>query len=38
MANTIFCCSDFYKWNPAVNNGGECAGLWPNYWVCIGLQ
>ncbi|KAH7035726.1 uncharacterized protein B0I36DRAFT_347461 [Microdochium trichocladiopsis] len=28
--------SDFYIWNPAVNNGGECAGLWPDYYVCIG--
>lgn len=29
--------SDFYKWNLAVNNGGECAGLWPDNYVCIGV-
>ncbi|KXJ88345.1 hypothetical protein Micbo1qcDRAFT_150822 [Microdochium bolleyi] len=29
--------SDFYKWNPAVNNGGECAGLWPSVYVCVGV-
>ncbi|KAK2032537.1 hypothetical protein LX32DRAFT_725836 [Colletotrichum zoysiae] len=25
---------DFYKWNPAV---GDCSGLWPDYYVCVGL-
>ncbi len=28
---------DFYAWNPAVNNGGECWGLWPDVYVCVGL-
>lgn len=27
--------SDFYAWNPAV--GDTCAGLWPNYYVCVGI-
>ncbi|GAQ08984.1 hypothetical protein ALT_6305 [Aspergillus lentulus] len=27
--------SDFYAWNPAV--GSSCAGLWPNYYVCVGV-
>lgn len=26
---------DFYAWNPAV--GDECAGLWPNYYYCVGM-
>jgi hypothetical protein len=29
--------SDFYVWNPAVNNGGECVGLWPDVYVCVGI-
>ncbi len=29
--------TDFYAWNPAVNNGGECWGLWPDVYVCVGL-
>lgn len=29
--------SDFYLWNPYVNTGGECWGLWPEYYVCIGI-
>ncbi|KAF3002842.1 hypothetical protein E8E14_007637 [Neopestalotiopsis sp. 37M] len=29
--------SDFYLWNPAVNNGGECAGLWSDVYVCVGV-
>jgi LysM repeat protein len=29
--------SDFYAWNPAVNNGGECVGLWPDVYVCVGI-
>ncbi|KZL74226.1 LysM domain-containing protein [Colletotrichum tofieldiae] len=29
--------SDFYLWNPAVNTGGECAGLWPDVYVCVGV-
>ncbi|RYO12263.1 hypothetical protein AA0111_g12605 [Alternaria arborescens] len=28
---------DFYKWNPAVNAGGECKGLQAAVWVCIGV-
>ncbi|KAJ9156077.1 carbohydrate-binding module family 50 protein [Pleurostoma richardsiae] len=27
---------DFYTWNPAV--GTDCSGLWPNYYVCVGIQ
>lgn len=27
----------FYGWNPAVNNGGTCAGLWLGYAYCVGL-
>ncbi|KAK4465898.1 LysM domain-containing protein [Cladorrhinum samala] len=27
----------FYTWNPAVNEGGECAGLWLNVYVCVGI-
>jgi hypothetical protein len=26
---------DFYRWNPAVGN--NCGGLWPNYYVCVGV-
>ncbi|KAL5332236.1 hypothetical protein BJX70DRAFT_384756 [Aspergillus crustosus] len=26
---------DFYLWNPAV--GSSCSGLWPGYYVCIGI-
>ncbi|KAK4452188.1 LysM domain-containing protein [Podospora aff. communis PSN243] len=29
--------ADFYTWNPAMNNGGECWGLWPDYYVCVGI-
>ncbi|KAF9876845.1 hypothetical protein CkaCkLH20_05691 [Colletotrichum karsti] len=29
--------SDFYLWNPAVNNGGDCFGLWSNVYVCVGV-
>ncbi|KAK1758814.1 LysM domain-containing protein [Echria macrotheca] len=29
--------SDFYAWNPVVNTGGECWGLWPDYYVCVGI-
>ncbi|RWA06976.1 hypothetical protein EKO27_g8135 [Xylaria grammica] len=25
----------FYDWNPAV--GSDCAGLWPDYYVCVGI-
>lgn len=25
----------FYSYNPAV--GDDCSGLWPNYYVCVGL-
>lgn len=28
---------DFYVWNPAVSNGGECAALWPDVYVCVGV-
>ncbi|KAK4130643.1 carbohydrate-binding module family 50 protein, partial [Trichocladium antarcticum] len=28
---------DFYVWNPAVSNGGECAVLWPDVYVCVGV-
>lgn len=27
--------SDFYSWNPALN--GDCSGLYPNYYVCVGV-
>lgn len=27
--------SDFYSWNPALN--GDCSGLYPDYYVCVGL-
>ncbi|KAF3941517.1 Autolysin [Dactylella cylindrospora] len=27
--------SNFYSWNPAVKN--DCSGLWPDYYVCVGL-
>lgn len=27
---------DFYDWNPAV--GDDCSGLWPNYYVCVGIS
>ncbi|KAL4861861.1 hypothetical protein BDV12DRAFT_203586 [Aspergillus spectabilis] len=27
--------ADFYRWNPAVGN--NCGGLWPDYYVCIGI-
>ncbi|KAF6812966.1 LysM domain-containing protein [Colletotrichum plurivorum] len=26
---------DLYEWNPALNVGGECAGLWPDYAYCV---
>ncbi|KAF7184584.1 hypothetical protein CNMCM7691_005768 [Aspergillus felis] len=26
---------DFYSWNPALN--GDCSGLYPDYYVCVGL-
>ncbi|ORY01575.1 hypothetical protein BCR34DRAFT_521866 [Clohesyomyces aquaticus] len=26
---------NFYQWNPAVKT--DCSGLWPNYYVCIGV-
>ncbi|KAJ5541919.1 hypothetical protein N7535_004338 [Penicillium sp. DV-2018c] len=26
---------DLYSWNPAV--GTDCAGLWPDYYICVGL-
>lgn len=29
--------NDFYKWNPAVNAGGECKGLQANVYVCVGV-
>ncbi|KAF7184181.1 hypothetical protein CNMCM7691_004806 [Aspergillus felis] len=28
--------NDFYAWNPAV--GTDCSGLWPNYYVCVGIE
>lgn len=27
--------ADFYDWNPAV--GTDCASLWPDYYVCVGV-
>jgi LysM repeat protein len=24
-----------YDWNPAL--GGDCSGLWPEYYICVGL-
>ena len=27
--------NDFFAWNPAV--GTDCKGLWPEYYVCIGV-
>jgi hypothetical protein len=30
-----FSLTDFYKWNPAVGN--QCAGLWLDYYVCVGV-
>ncbi|KAI9372269.1 hypothetical protein BJX61DRAFT_456321 [Aspergillus egyptiacus] len=27
---------DFYEWNPAV--GTSCGGLWPDYFVCVGVE
>ena len=27
--------SDFYAWNPAVN---QCAALYPGYYVCVGIS
>ncbi len=27
--------SDFYAWNPALK--GDCSGLWPDFYVCVGL-
>lgn len=33
-ANSI-ALSDFYAWNPAVKT--DCSGLWPDYYVCVGL-
>lgn len=26
---------DFYAWNPAIDN---CADLYPNYYVCVGIE
>ncbi|KAH0525992.1 hypothetical protein TsFJ059_009377 [Trichoderma semiorbis] len=28
--------NNFYAWNPAV--GTTCAGLWPDYYVCVGIK
>jgi LysM repeat protein len=27
---------NFYSWNPDVKN--DCSGLWPNYYVCVGIK
>jgi LysM repeat protein len=27
--------ADLYSWNPAVGTG--CGGLWPDYYICVGL-
>jgi hypothetical protein len=27
--------NDFYAWNPALN--GDCSGLFPDYYVCVGI-
>lgn len=29
--------ANFYKWNPAVNDGGTCKALWLDTYVCVGL-
>lgn len=28
--------ADLYAWNPAVGN--DCAGLWPDYYICVGVE
>ncbi|KAK1830153.1 hypothetical protein QBC39DRAFT_309685 [Podospora conica] len=30
--------SDLYLWNPDLNTGGECWGLWVGFYVCIGVS
>lgn len=34
-ANAGISLDDFYAWNPAV--GSDCASLWPDYYVCVGI-
>ncbi|KAF7184685.1 hypothetical protein CNMCM7691_006047 [Aspergillus felis] len=28
--------ADLYAWNPTVGN--DCAGLWPDYYICVGVE
>ncbi|KAL4739532.1 hypothetical protein BDV11DRAFT_169947 [Aspergillus similis] len=34
-ANNGIALDELYTWNPALN--GDCSGLWPNYYICVGV-